>query len=340
MRAAVYRGPQKFVIEDIPIRDLEPDEVLVKIKYSGICGTDIHAYQYDLISVGHVPGHEYSGVVERIGSSVKLLEKGDRVTGGGGTPPIGLTTIPRKLNQFNFRDQGVYNDIHRTRGFAEYTILKEWEPLKVSREISDLQAAMIEPCSTAVRAVRSSSLKLGDNVLIMGAGHIGMLCLQAVRAAGASKIVVSEPSPARRQSALALGADVVIDALDPNVDQAIISTMDGIGPDVIFECAAAPATLDLAFDVVRNKGSIMLVALSWEGVPLIPIKWVTKEPTMAVTYAGDSKDWEIAASLIAEDKIDLTEILSDTEFIDIDDIQSAFQKALKPGGFQAILKLD
>ena len=119
MRAAVYKGPQKFVIEDIPIRDLEPDEVLVKIKYSAICGTDVHAYQYDLISVGHVPGHEYSGVVERIGSSVKLLEKGDRVTGGGGIPPIELTTIPRKLNQFNFRDQGVYNDIHRTRGFAE-----------------------------------------------------------------------------------------------------------------------------------------------------------------------------------------------------------------------------
>ena len=119
MKAAVYKGKQKFSVEDLPLRELEKDEVLIKIRYSAICGTDIHAFQYDLISVGHVPGHEYSGTVEQVGSSVKLLKVGDRVTGGGGTPPPGLGSPARNLNQFNFKEDGVYTDIKKTRGLAD-----------------------------------------------------------------------------------------------------------------------------------------------------------------------------------------------------------------------------
>ena len=340
MKAAVYKGKQKFSVEDLPLRELENDEVLIKIRYSAICGTDIHAFQYDLISVGHVPGHEYSGTVEQVGSSVKLLKVGDRVTGGGGTPPPGFGSPARNLNQFNFKEDGVYTDIKKTRGLAEYTISREWEPLKISDKISHLQSAMLEPCSTAVRAVRLSNIKIGDNVLVIGAGHIGMLCIQAAKAAGASKIVVSEPSLRRREVAKSLGADVVIDSSDPDISQTIISSTDNIGPDVVFECAAALPTLDLAFDVVRKKGNIMLVALSWEAVPLVPIKWVTKEPVMALTYAGEPRDWQISASLMAEGKIDCSKILEDTEFIKLENIQEAFDNALKPGGFQAIVEFE
>ena len=340
MKAAVYKGNQTLSVEDIPIRDLEPDEILVKIKYSAICGSDVHAFLYDMVDIGHVMGHEYSGVVKEVGSSVNLFKKGDRIAGGGGTPPPGQENPIRIKDQFNFINEGIYKNTKRTNGFAEYTILKEWQPIKLSDEITDLQGALIEPCAVVVRAVRLSNQKLGDNVLVLGAGPIGLLCLQVAKAAGASKIVVSEPSSIRREAALALGADVVIDALNPNINQMIVSAMDNVGPDIVFECAAASPTLDLALNVVRKKGSVMLVALAWVDIPLLPVKWAAKEVTMSTTFGTESQDWKIAAELISKGKINLDPMLSNTDFIKLDDIQKAFESLIKPSELNTIIKID
>ena len=339
MKAAVYKGNQTLVIEDIPVADLKHDEILVKIKYSAICGSDVHAFLYDLIDVGHVPGHEYSGVVELVGSSIKRFKKGDRVAGGGGTPPPGYENPMRIRDQFNFIHDGIYRDVTRTRGFAEYSILKEWEPIKLTDQISDLQGALIEPCAVAVRAVRVSNQKLGDNVLVLGAGPIGLLCLQVAKAAGASKVVVSEPSSVRREAALSLGADVVIDSSDPDISQTIISATDNAGPDVVFECAAAPSTLDLALDVVRRDGNVTLVALAWRDVPIVPVKWAAKEISMLTTFGTEAKDWKIASELISKGDINLDPMLSKTDLINLDDIQEAFESLIKPNELNTIIKI-
>ena len=339
MKAAVYKGNQTLSVEDIPIKDLESDEILVKIKYSAICGSDVHAFLYDMVDIGHVMGHEYSGVVQEVGSSVNLFKKGDRIAGGGGTPPPGHENPMRIRDQFNFIHDGIYRDVTRTRGFAEYSILKEWEPIKLTDQISDLQGALIEPCAVAVRAVRISNQKLGDNVLVLGAGPIGLLCLQVAKAAGASKVVVSEPSSVRREAALSLGADVVIDSSDPDISQTIISATDNAGPDVVFECAAAPSTLDLALDVVRRDGNVTLVALAWRDVPLVPVKWAAKEISMLTTFGTEAKDWKIASELISKGDINLDPMLSKTDLINLDDIQEAFESLIKPNELNTIIKI-
>ena len=203
MKAAVYKSKQSLVVEEIPTPEPGPDEIQIKISHSAICGTDVHVYLYDIAPPNTVLGHEFAGEVSKIGSNVTRFKLGDRVIGMGGTPPPGKESPLRKQEQFNYRLEGITNS--RTRGYAEYTVCNEWEPLKLPDNVSNLEGALAEPCAVVTRAVRLSQQKLGDTVAVLGAGPIGLLCLQAAKAAGANKVIVSEPSKARRAIALGIG---------------------------------------------------------------------------------------------------------------------------------------
>ena len=260
MKAAVYQGSQQLTIEDIPIPEPGPGEILVKVGYSAICGTDVHAFLYDIAPPGAVMGHEFSGSVVAIGSGVNRWKIGDRLVGGGGNPPPGMEAPLRRQQQYNYRLEGFADD--RKRGYAEYTLLTEWAPSPIPENVTDLQATLVEPCAVVVRAVRLSRMRLGDTVAVLGAGPIGLLCMQAAQAAGARKVIVSEPSEARRNVALSLGADAVVDPTKEDPVEAIISLTDDSGPHVVYECAAAKPTLQTAFDVVRKQGNVCLLYTS------------------------------------------------------------------------------
>ena len=116
--------------------------------------------------------------------------------------------------------------------YAEFVRLESWEPMAIPKSVSDEEATMCEPVAIAVRAIRNSQMKLGDSVAIIGSGPIGLLCMQVARAAGAGSIFVSEPAPARREVALQLGADMVIDPTTENPVGSIISATNGIGPGI------------------------------------------------------------------------------------------------------------
>ena len=205
MKAAEHPGKQQIVVEDLPIPEPGPSEILVKVGYSAICGTDVHAFLYDIALPGSVMGHEFSGTVAAVGPGVELWKEGDRVVGGGGNPPPGMEAPLRRQEQYNYRLEGFAST--RKRGYAEYTLLNDWEPIAIPENVSDLQACLTEPCAVVVRAVRLSKQRLGDTVAVLGAGPIGLLCMQAARAAGARQVIVSEPSGARREVASLLSAD-------------------------------------------------------------------------------------------------------------------------------------
>ena len=198
---------------------------------------------------------------------------------------------------------------------------------------------MAEPCAIVTRAVRLSNQKLGDTVAVLGAGPIGLLCLQAAKAAGATKVIVSEPSEARRSVALELGADAVVDPTSQDPVKAIIELTDGAGPHVVYECAAAKPTLHDALDMVRRKGNVMLVALAWEDVPLLPVDWAGKEIQLNTTFASEPYDFKVAVDLIASKKFVLEPLLSDTDTIELKDIQEAFESLIKPSNqIQMVIK--
>jgi (R,R)-butanediol dehydrogenase/meso-butanediol dehydrogenase/diacetyl reductase len=285
-------------------------------------------YHYDIAPPGTVLGHEITGVVTSIGSSITKWRIGDRVIGMGGTPPPGLESPLRIQEQYNYRLEGITNS--KTHGYAEYTVLKEWQPLLLPDNVSNIEGALAEPCAVVTRAVRLSNQKLGDTVAVIGAGPIGLLCIQTAKAAGARKVIVSEPSPTRRKIAKELGADEVIDPTVDNPVNTIIKLTDGKGPHIVYECAASKSTLDDALNMVRKKGNVVLVALAWEEVPLLPVDWAAKEIQLNTTFGTEPYDFEVAVDLISQKKVTLSPLLSDADTIKLEDIKSAFESLIKP----------
>ena len=327
MKAAVYKGSQQFQIEEIPTPKVGPEQVLVKVKYCAICGTDVHTVLYDITIPGSVMGHEYCGTIVEKGSEVSKWKIGDRVVGGGGSAPpgtpYGITVDPR----FSYRT-GL---AHWEGGaYAEYVLMEDWEPMSIPDEVPDEAAAMCEPCAIAVHAVRISELKVGDTVAILGAGPVGLLCLQVAKAAGCGQVFVSEPAPARRAAALGLGADAVIDPTKDDAVETIVELSEGLGPHIVFECAAAKNTLDQGLSMARRHGQVILVSIAWEPTPVLPVEWIGREVTLKASASKTPDDWSRALELIRSGQVKMSPLLTGTSFIKLDGIQEAFKGLFEP----------
>lgn len=328
MRAAVYQGGQRFEVEEIETPDPGPDQVLVRVKQSAICGTDVHAFMYELAPPGAVLGHEIAGVIAGVGPGVDRWTVGQRVVAGGGDPPAGQQSPMRAHPRFNYRTMGFAGTA--TGGYAEYQLLPEWRPTLIPDNVPDEAAVLTEPCSVAVHAIRRSAVKLGDTVAIIGAGPIGLLCLQAARAAGATRILVSEPAAARAEAARRLGAEAVINPFEEDPVARLVELTAGVGPDVIFDCAGFKETLDQAFEATKRDGQVVLVAVPWEPLPLEPADWMAREVDFRVSFASAPEDWRIALELLASGRISADALLSEASFIALEDIQEAFEGLMKP----------
>ena len=328
MRAAVYKGKQQLKVEEIPTPTPGAGEVLVKVKYCAVCGTDVDGFLHDVVPPGSVMGHEWCGTIAQLGLGVTMWREGDRVLFGGGTPPPGKGSPMRTDPRFNYRERGLADG--RLRAYAEYTLTAEWELTAVPDGVSDEQAAMCEPCSVAVHAVRTSALRLGDSVAVLGAGPIGLLTLQAAKAAGAGKVFVSEPAPARAKAAGRLGADEVIDPTSEDVVSRMVSLTEGLGPDVVFDCAGVGPTLDHALNMARRSGQVVLVALPWEGVALSPVDWMAREVDLVTSFGLAPVDFRTSLELLRSGKVSIEPLLSEASFIPLEGIQAAFEQLIKP----------
>ena len=331
MKAAIYKGKQQLRIEQIPTPEPGPGQVLVKIKYCAICGTDVHGFLYDVVPPGTVMGHEWCGTIAQLGPDVTAWKEGERVLGEGGEPPPGKGSPVRTEPRFNYREfieTGV--DVGRLKAYAEYTVAEAWELTAIPEGVTDEEAAMCEPCAVAVHAVRVSDLRLGDSVAVLGAGPIGLLTLQAIRAAGAGKVFVSEPAPARAEAARKLGADQVVDPTSEDVVSRMVSLTDGLGPDVAFDCAGVGDTLDDALNMARRSGHVVLVAVPWEQIRLSPVDWMARETSLRTSFSSDPVDWRIAPELLRSGKVTIEPLLSEASFIPLEGIQEAFEELTKP----------
>ena len=208
--------------------------------------------------------------------------------------------------------------------------MEELELIAIPESVSSAEAAMCEPCAVAVHAVRISKMRLGDTVAVLGAGPIGLLCVQVAKAAGASRVLVSEPAPARADAARSLGANAVVDPTESDVIERIVELSDGLGPDVVFECAAAKSTLDDALQMVRRNGQVMLVAITWEPTELLPPDWMAREVGLQASFGTRPEDWRIALDLIRTGKVTMDPLVSDASFLPLENIQGAFEALCQP----------
>ena len=328
MKAAVIRGTQKIVVEDIPTPEPGPNQVLVKIKYSALCGSDVHRFQYGMANDGSVLGHEYIGEVVQIGRDVTLLKEGDRVVSGGGEPPTGTISALSSGVRYSARTVGL--EVTRIGGFAEYIAMDEWRPLHIPESVSDELAVLAEPASIAVHAVRTSAFKIGDQAVVMGAGPIGLLVMQVLKAAGAAAVYVSEPASARAESARVLGADLVLNPMEEDVVERVLELSGGPGVAVAFDAAAARPTFQQGMEMIRREGQLLVVSMAWEDVDLRTVDWIGREVEMKAAYGSLPIDWRTVLNLMERAQLSEKSMVTDESFIGWDEMQVSMERLMKP----------
>jgi 2-desacetyl-2-hydroxyethyl bacteriochlorophyllide A dehydrogenase len=254
MKAVVFPQAETISVETVPDPTCAPDEVVVKVAHSGICGTDIHIYRNEYMSkFPLIPGHEFSGTVVEVGKDVTDVRVGSRVT----VDPnlyCGHCDFCRNEQANHCRNwQGI--GITRSGGFSEYVNVPAKATYKLPDSLSDTQAAFIEPLACVVWALRRLRVHPADRILLMGAGPMGLLLIQALRHGGASQITVVDRQPARLQLAQHLGATQTLLASSDQAEQLRESTPYGY--DIVIDATGVPAVIEQSFQYLKPRGQFL-----------------------------------------------------------------------------------
>ena len=327
MRAALVTGKHKLELVEMPTPEPQRGKAVVEIAYCGICGTDLHAYQSGDPYTPAICGHEWTGQVSALGEGVRDFREGDRVAIGVATACGNCATCRRGDTEHCeavFAGMvGVDAMAPPHGGFAPSIALDAGRLYHVDRSISDRHAALLEPVTVAVHSVRRTGLRLGDSVVVLGAGPIGLLVLQCARIAGAGTTVLVEPQPVRRDLGGALGADHVLDpSAADNVGDAINDLLGTDGADIVFECAGIARTVEQAATYVRRGGVVSLVGVPMAPANIMALDWLVKELRVVTALGYLREEFDIAQGLVADGRIDCDPLLSET--IGLDDMAAAF----------------
>lgn len=325
MRVAFLKGPRKMILKEVSDPIPKGDEVVVKVKYCGICGSDLHAYETGIYS--GVMGHEISGDIESIGESVKGWKIGDRVT-----PYIVISCgncYHCKRGETNVCLSQRFLGVSAPGGFAERVALRADLLQKLSDGTSYEEGALTDVLATALRVVMYS-VRSGDTVLIMGAGPIGLLAIQCARRAGASRVYVTQVSQMRAEAAKRLGADDVFNPSQVNINRKMFELTKGVGPDVVIECAGKPETIRNAPMIAKKGGKVMIVGECTVDVPINFVDFSFRETEMKGVWVYAREVFRQAVELIERREVDVGQIISDK--IGLSEIvEKGFDALLKPG---------
>jgi L-iditol 2-dehydrogenase len=317
MRAAVYRGPGSIEFVDLPVPVPAADEVLLRVRACGVCGSDVHRIRHGTAFPGVVLGHEWVGEVVAAGPEVADLAPGDRVVpgngpgGGRGTPspndppPAGSERRGARARH-SPRDNGrtCFPGTNAQGGFAHYLLRRRGCLGRVPAGMDDARAIAAEPLAVAINAVQQSGVRLGSRVAVFGLGAIGQFVVQAARLQGAGRIIAVDPDPARRALARRCGAEVVIDPTAEDTQDAVVTAAGDAGPEVVIECAGAPDTLQTALESVTWGGTVVMVAVRWTETALVPVDWIGRAPRLIASYAYGSA-WGPALDLLARGQVSI-----------------------------------
>ncbi len=317
-RACVLHAQEDVRIEEREVGEVGPRQVLVRIGAGGVCGSDIHYYWEGGIGTIRVTepiilGHEVAGTVEAVGDQVTRVRPGDRVAVCPSQPcgkcKFCLGGDPQHCLEMQFLGSAMRKP-HTNGGFRDLMVASESQCEPVGDKVTVGEAACTEPLAVGVHAVNQAGNLFGKRVLVTGAGPIGALLIGAVRVAGAREIVAMDISDAPLKAALAMGANVAINAANEPDRLAAEYSADKGYFDVAFECTGVGAVLKQTFPVVRPRGTIVQVGVS--GGADIPINALVGKEIRLVGTHRFHHEFAVAASLIREQRIDVKPIISKT----------------------------
>ncbi len=324
--AAFMSGTNNMIYKEIPVPEIAPHEVLVKVDVVGICGSDVHYYEHgnigDFVVKGDfILGHECAGFVEAVGSDVKSLKPGDRVAL---EPGVVCGKCEQCLSgKYNLCEHVEFFATPPYHGvFANYVKHPENLCFKLPENVSNMEGALVEPLAVGLHAAAQGDVKLGDTVIVFGSGCIGLVSLLASKARGASKVIVVDIIEKRLEFAKKLGADYVINAKAENVIEKVAELTGGKGAHVVIETAGSPITIGQTADVVKTGGTVVLVGMSVKAESSYDfMKLMGKEGTIKTIFRYRNL-YPVAINAISSGTIDVKSIV--THEFEFDEIKHAF----------------
>lgn len=338
-RALVYHGPKDIRVEDVEVPGIGDTDVLIKIKYCGVCGTDIHIYSGDggafEVTPPLIMGHEFSGIVEKVGAKVTKVKAGDLVTVDPNHMCGECYYCKNAMEQFCEHVIGIGTTTDG--GFAQYQVVCEKQVFKFEEGMDPLIASMTEPVSCCLHGIDLCNIKLGDEVLVIGGGPIGLIMLQLAKMAGASKIILSEPVAEKREMGLRLGADLAINPLEENLKAVLKENCKNI--NVVIECVGNVKTIDTAIQCAGNGATVMMFGLTGPGTNLsIDPEVVFKKELKLTSSFINPYTFERSIAILQSGKLNVTDMISDV--IPLEDCVKAFEDESYRRKGKVVIKLD
>lgn len=339
MKAAVYHGVHDLRVEEVPVRELEDNEVLIQVKYCGVCGTDMHIYNGDggsfEVTPPLIPGHEFSGVVAKTGGKVKAVKVGDRVSGDPNDMCGECYFCKNGMQHFCTNNIGVGTTVNG--GFAEYVIMREKQVYKFSEDLSFIEAAMAEPVSCCLHGIDLCNIRAGSTVLVMGGGPIGMIMLQLAKNAGAARLIMSEPVAEKREQAMKLGATKTINPMEEDVQAVLADYCENV--DVVIECVGNIHTQEDAIKFAGKGATIMYFGLASpnEALPLKPDDVFKKELTITSSFINPYA-FERALRVLESKSLELESLIAN--IIPLDNIAEVFTNKEIVRAGKAMIKIS
>jgi L-iditol 2-dehydrogenase len=314
MKSLLLTDYNKFTIEDLPRPETGPREVLIRVAACGICGSDVHGY--DGSSGRRIPplvmGHEAAGVIAAIGPEVTGFKVGDRVTFDS-TVYCGECIYCHRgdVNLCDRREViGVScGDYRRNGAFAEYIAVPERIVYKMPDCMSFPEAAMLEAMAVALHAVKISGVKQGDTALVVGAGMIGLLTMQAARVAGVARVMIADIDDTRLTLGELLGADEALRGTGGMIAEATLKRTGGVGADVVFDAVGYTKTVAESIDSVRKGGTVTLIGNISPEVT-IPLQKVVSRQIRLQGSAASSGEYPMAIDLLASGRIQVRPLIT------------------------------
>ncbi len=311
MKAAVLHAINDIRFEEIPTPKIRENEVLLRVKACGLCGTDVHFLRGEwAVRMPLVPGHEFSGEIAEVGREVTNVSVGDRVSIDPNVV-CGVCKNCRRTERnhlcSNIRAIGVDVD----GAFAEFVKAPREVVYRLPPNVDFETGAMTEPVGCCIRGFDNTRAALGDTVVVIGAGPIGLILQQMALLQGAAKVLTIEPVEGRRRMAKKLGAHRTIDPATEDVPMIVADETEGNGPEVVFEAVGSPKTISLALQLAGRGSRVNLfgVAPQASEVTIKPFMLYDKELKISASYR-DPFTFDRAIQLLANGRLDVKSLIT------------------------------
>lgn len=331
MKVAIMQGIGKIGYEMRKVPQPKADQVLVKIQYVGVCGSDLHYYEHGsigkyVVEPPFVLGHEASGIVEKVGDEVTNLKVGDRVALEPGIT-CGKCEFC-KTGRYNLCPDVVFFATPPIDGvFCEYTTHPADLCFKLPENVSSMNGALIEPLAVGFHAADQGGARVGQKAVIFGAGCIGLMTLLALKTYGLNDITVVDILPNRLEQAKKLGATHVVNSLDKDYLDKFNEITSNKGYDIAFESAGTEITTRLCIDVLKKGSTLVCVGYSKSGEMTLPMSLLLDKELTIKTVFRYRHVYPKAIEAVASGKINPSDVV--TNIFEFDDVQNAMDKSVE-----------